>query len=236
LNKQASANFGIGYNWGSVGSADATATVNTVLATLGGRYGFTALESGLFVDARADAGWVDYQSRRNLGAGLGTATGNTNGTVYSGRVGLGDVLYLAPVTFTLQAGVRASGVSLNGFKESGSDLALNVHGVNKTSTSLLVDLDLSLDRQQLGSWTIAPAVTLGYERVLGNPQADSLGMLYGYAVSQKSAYDSHDLLKAGLGITAQRGAFSVKARGNGVLGDAAKSAGISGQLSVAYSF
>lgn len=236
LNKQASANFGIGYNWGSVGSADATATVNTVLATLGGRYGFSALESGLFVDARADAGWVDYQSRRNLGGSLGTATGNTNGAVYSGRFGLGDVFRLAPLTVTLQAGVRASGVSLGAFKESGSDLALNVHGINKTSSSLLVDLDVSLDQQQLGSWTIAPAVTLGYERVLGNPQADSLGTLYGFAVSQKSAYDSHDIMKAGLGLTATHGDFTVKALGNGILGDGAKSTGISGQLSVAYSF
>ena len=236
LNKQASANFGIGYNWGLVGSADATATVNTVLATLGGRYGFSALESGPFVDARADAGWVDYQSRRNLGASLGTATGNTNGAVYSGRAGLGDVFRLAPVTATLQAGVRFSGVTLNGFKESGSDLALNVHGINKTSASFLADLDVSLDRQQLGAWTIAPAVTLGYERVMGNPQADSLGTLYGFAVSQKSAYGSRDLMKAGLGVTAERGAFSVKTRASGLLGDGAKSAGVSGQLSLAYSF
>ena len=218
-----------------MGSADATATVNTVLATLGGRYGFSDLESGPFVDARADGGWVDYQSRRNLGAGLGTATGTTNGAVYSGRFGLGDVFRLAPLTVTLQAGVRASGVSLGAFKESGSDLALNVHGINKTSSSLLIDLDVSLDRLELGAWTIAPAVTLGYERVLGNPQADSLGTLYGFAVSQKSAYDSHDLMKAGLGLTATRGAFSVKARGNGILGDG-DSAGISGQLSLAYSF
>lgn len=236
MNKQASANFGVGYNWGSVGSADATATVNTILGTLGGRYGFSALESGVFVDARADAGWTDYQSRRSLGAGLGTATGNTNGVVYSGRVGLGDVYYLAPATFTLQAGIRASGVSLGGFKESGSDLALNVHGLNKTSSSLLVDLDASFDRQTVGAWTIAPALTLGYERVLGNPQSDSLGTLYGVAVSQKSAYDSHDLMKAGLGLTATRDAFTVKAKGNGVLGDGAKSSGISGQLSIAYRF
>jgi hypothetical protein len=55
-------------------------------------------------------------------------------------------------------------------------------------------------------------------------------------VSQKSAYDSHDLMKAGLGLTATHGAFTVKARGNGILGDGAKSAGVSGQLTVAYSF
>ena len=72
--------------------------------------------------------------------------------------------------------------------------------------------------------------------MLGNPQSDSLGTLYGFAVSQKSACDSHDLMKAGLGLTATRDAFTVKARGNGVLGDGARSSGISGQLSIAYRF
>ncbi|WP_243362547.1 tyrosine-protein phosphatase [Fundidesulfovibrio terrae] len=236
INNQASVNLGVGYNWGSVASADATATINTVLATIGGRYGFSALDAGPYVEARADAGWVDYQSRRGLGGGLGTATGSTNGAVYGGRVGLGDVIYAAPFTVALQAGVRVSGVSLGSFNESGSDLALHVHGMGKTSSSLLADLEVSLDRQQLGAWTIAPAVTLGYERVLGNPQAESIGTLYGLAVSQSSAYDSHDLMKAGLGVTAERGAFTAKARCDGVIGDGAHSAGISGQLSLAYSF
>ena len=236
INSQASANIGVGYNWGSVGSADATATVNTVLATLGGRYGFQTLEAGPYVTARLDGGWVDYQSRRGLGGGIGTATGNTNGATYSGQFGLGDAIRLAPCTITPQVGVRASGVALSSFSESGSDLALNVHGISKTSSSLLADLDVSFDPKQLGSWAMAPAVTLGYERVLGTPQVESLGTLYGVAVSQSSAYDSRDLWKAGLGLTAQHNAFSIKARGNGVLGDGARSAGISGQLSVAYSF
>lgn len=236
INSQASAHLGVGYNWGSVGSADATATVNTVLATLGGRYGFSSLEEGLFALARADGGWVDYQSRRGLGGGIGTATGNTNGAAYSGQFGLGDAIRLAPCTITPQVGVRASGVSLTGFSESGSELGLNVHGINKTSASLLADLDVSFDPRQLGSWAIAPAVTLGYERVLGNPQVESLGTLYGIAVRQKSAYDSRDLWKAGLGLSAQHGAFTFKARANGLLGDEARSAGVSGQLSIAYGF
>ena len=170
VNNQASLNLGVGYTWGSVASADATANVGTVLATIGGRYGFSSLEAGPYVMARADAGWVDYQSRRNLGAGLGTATGNTNGAVYSGLLGLGHAVHLAPCTVTLQTGVRVVGESLGSFKESGSNLALNVHGMNNTSSSLLADVDVSLDPQALGSWTIAPAVTLGYERILGNPQ------------------------------------------------------------------
>ena len=236
MNSHASANLGIGYNWGSVESANATATINTVLATIGGRYGFSALEAGSFVEARADAGWVDYQSRRALSAGLGTATGSTNGAVYSGKVGLGDVIPLAPFTFTLQTGVRLASVSLDSFKENGSDLALNVHDINKTLASLLVDLNISLDRTQLEAWTIAPAVTLGYERVLSNPQTESLGTLYGFTVTQNSAYGSHNLMKTGLSLSAQHDAFNVKAGFNAVVSDGGKSTGLGGQLSFGYSF
>jgi protein-tyrosine phosphatase len=236
FNNRAGANLGIGYNWGSVESAGADATLNTVLATFGGRYGFSTLEAGPYVTARADVGWVDYQSERALGGVLGTANGDTNGAVFSGMAGLGDVIRLAPFTITLQTGVRVTHVTLGSFNENGSDLALGVNGIDKTSSSVLVDLDVGLDRHQLYTWNIAPAVTLGYERVLGNPQVESTGTIYGFSVSQYSAYDSHDLIKAGLGVTAQHDAFIVKAGANAVVGDGAGSTGISGQLSIGYSF
>ncbi|MEL7639266.1 MAG: tyrosine-protein phosphatase [Solidesulfovibrio sp.] len=234
--ERASANMGIGYNWGSVESAGATATVNTIFATVGGRYGFSTLETGPYVSVRADGGYVDYQSSRPLAGGMGTATGHTNGGLFSGTAGLGDVLRLAPLTITPQIGLRVTSETLAGFNESGSELALGVHGLDHTLSSLLIDLDLCLDRQALGSWTIAPAVTLGYERALGNPQIESIATRYGYAVSQKSAFDSQDLMKAGLSITAQHNAFTVTAKANGIIGDGSGSAGISGQFALSYSF
>jgi protein-tyrosine phosphatase len=236
FNDQTSGDVGIGYNWGSVESAGADATLNTFAGTIGGRYGFSGLESGPYMTARADAGWVDYKSNRALGGGLGTATGNTTGAFYSGLAGLGDVIRLAPFTITPQIGVRVTDVTLGSFNESGSDLALAVNGINKTSPSVLLDLDVRLDRQQFRGWAIEPAVTLGYERILNNPQVESTGTLDGFAVSQYSAFDSHDLMKAGLGITAQHNAFTVKAGVNGIVGDGSGSAGIGGQLSVAYRF
>jgi protein-tyrosine phosphatase len=236
FNDHACADLGIGYNWGAVGSAGASATVNTVLTTIGGRYGFTGLETGPFVTARADAGYVDCGCTRPLGGGLGRATGKTNGAFYGGRAGLGDVFRAAPFTFTVQAGARFTGVSLSSFNESGSELALGVNAINKTYSSLLFDLGVSLDRRQLGAWTIAPALALGYERVLANPRVQSTGTVYGYSVIQYSAFDSRDLTKAGLTVTAQRGAFMVTAEMNSLIGGAAKSAGINGQLSVNYRF
>lgn len=234
--EKASATLGIGYTRGSVESAGATATVNTIFATFGGRYAFSSLEAGPYVTARADGGYVDYQSSRPLGGGLGTATGHTNGGVFSGLAGLGDVFRLAPLTITPQIGFRVTSETLAGFNETGSELALGVHGLDHTVSSLLVDLDLRLDRQHLGSWTIAPAVTLGYERTLGNTRIESVATRYGVAVSQESAHDSQDLMKAGLSVTAQHNAFSVTAKANGVVGDGSGSSGIVGQLSLGYSF
>jgi uncharacterized protein with beta-barrel porin domain len=235
IDHRASAYLGIGDIWGSVGSAGASANIDTGVATFGGRYGFSTLEAGPYVAARANAGWVDYQSKRALGGGLGIAQGNTSGAVYSGRADLGDVIRLASVTITPQVGIRVTQVTLGSFSESGSELALAVNGIKHTSSNALADLDVSLDPQQLDDWTIAPSVALGYERALDNPQVESIGRLYGFTVSQYSAYDSHDLMKVGLAVTAQHGAFTVKAGVNAVRGDEA-STGINAQLSIGYKF
>lgn len=81
---------------------------------------------------------------------------------------------------------------------------------------------------------MAPALALAYERVLGNPQVASTGDLYGFGVTQYSAFDSHDLFKAGTGLTAQRGSLSIKAGVNGVIGDGAKSTGVGANLVIGY--
>ncbi len=236
IDAHTSASLAIGYDWGSVGSAGGNADVNTLLASIGGRYGFSSLDAGPFVAARVNAGWVDYRSQRALGGGLGTAQGNTSGAVFSGRADVGDVLRLAPFTVTLQGGVRVAHVGLNSFNETGSELALGVAGISRTSTSLLADVEVALDRRHIQDWTIEPAVTLGYEQVLGNPQTRSTGTLYGFSVNQYSASNASHLLKAGVDVTAQRGAFNVRAGVNAVLGDGTNSSGVNAHLSLGYSF
>ncbi len=234
INDRVSAYLGIGDDCGSVGSAGASATLDTVLATIGGRYAFSSLAAGPFVAARVNVGWIDDQSTRALGGGLGTAKGSTDGATYSGLADLGDVARLTPFTVTLQGGVRVTHVTLGSFNETGSDLALDFNGIDHTSTNLVADLDVSLDPQRLDDWTMAPAVTLGFEQTLGSAQVKSTASLYGYTVSQYSAYYSPFLVKAGLGVTARHDAFTVKAGVNAVLGDGAT--GINAQLSVGYTF
>ncbi len=236
IGRQTSAYAAFDYNSGTVGSAGASANIDMALVTIGGRFGIPSLEAGPYAVARADAGFVDYRSTRPLGSGLGTALGNTIGGIYSGLAGVGYAMRTAPFTVTAQTGLRITGVTLDSFGETGSELALAVDGASNTSSSLLAGLDVALDRRQLDAWTIVPSVTLAYERALGDPQAESTGTLYGYTVSQVSAYDSRDLVKAGLGISAQHDAFMIDAKGNAVTGDGAKSTGVSGQLSFRYNF
>ena len=69
---------------------------------------------------------------------------------------------------------------------------------------------------------------------LGSPQVVSTGSLYGFTVSQTSAYNSRYLMHAGLDITARHDAFTVRAGVNAVHGNGAT--GINGQLSIAYAF
>jgi protein-tyrosine phosphatase len=231
----ASAFLGIGYSWGSVGSADANADVNTGLATFGGRYGFLALEAGPYVAARADVGWVDYRSSRGLGGGLGIARGDTSGGVYSGRVDLGHVIRSTPLTITPQAGIRLTNASIGGFHESGSELALGVDRTAHTFPSFLADLDVTFDPRQWRGWIIEPSVDIGYELALDSPQVESTGELYGFSVRQGSAYDSWYLMRVGLGVTAQRNAVTLTSGANALFGGGA-STGVVPQLSIGCKF
>jgi protein-tyrosine phosphatase len=234
IDMRTSVYLGIGYDWGTVGSAGATADVGTALGTVGGRYAFGSLEEGPYVAARADIGGVDYHGKRPMGGGLGTASGTTTGMVYGGQAVVGDVIGLTPFTVTPQAGLRTSHVALGGFAESGSELALDVARISHTAPSLLAGVDVGLAPQALGGWVVMPTVTLGAELALGSTEVASSAALYGFTVSQYAAYDSRYLLEGGLGLTAQHGSFGIKVGLNAVHGDG--STGVNGQLSGAYRF
>jgi len=231
----ASAFLGIGGNWGLVSTAGANAEVNTGLVTFGGRYALATLEAGPYVAVRGDIGWVNYESTLNLGGGLGAARGNTSGGLYSGRADLGDVIQLAPFTITPQAGFRLSNASFGGFSESGSELALNVDGISHTIPSFVADLCVALNARPWHGWVVEPFADVGYELALSNPQIETSGELYSFTISQDSAFDSWYLMKAGLGVTAQRNAFILTCGINSVFGDRV-STGLIPQLSAGYRF
>jgi len=223
FNDHASAYLGAGFISNKVGSANADADVDNSLGLFGGRYALSALETGPYVGARFSVGTVEYDSTRPLDNGLGTASGKTDGKTYSGRIDFGDIFDLGTFTFTPQVGVLVVHADLEGFNEQGSELALNFNSISQTVPSLIAELRVDLKGQQLGNWVVKPSAMVGYERALDTSQVSSAGSLYGYSINQDSAYDSQDLAKLGVGVTARNGALSLSLGANAADGENIKS-------------
>lgn len=192
FSEQLSARGGIGYSKGSVGGAGGEADTDFTFFNLGARYGFTSLERGLFVDANISAGYVDYDSKRDLGGGLGSAKGDTHGNLSGATLALGYRMPLNTVILEPSLGVRVSRLDLSGFQEKGSELALNVDDIQETRRSAVANLDVSFAPMPMGAWQLVPGVRVGYERVLGDHQVDSEGHLLGLDIEQRAAFDNRD--------------------------------------------
>ncbi|WP_433899671.1 tyrosine-protein phosphatase [Pseudomonas sp. PSE1(2024)] len=234
FSEQFSARGGIGYSKGSVGGAGGEADTDFTFLDLGARYGFTSLERGLFVDANVSAGYVDYDSKRDLGGGLGSAKGDTHGNLSGATLALGYRMPLNTVILEPSLGVRVSRLDLSGFQEKGSELALNVDDIQETRRSAVANLDVSFAPMPMGAWQLVPGVRVGYERVLGDHQVDSEGHLLGLDIEQRAAFDNRDQFSGGVNLMANLGALSLGAEvGASGGGD---SHGFSGGLKASYQF
>jgi uncharacterized protein with beta-barrel porin domain len=234
FSEQLSARGGLGYSKGSVGGAGGEADTDFTFLNVGARYGFTSLEQGLFLDANASAGYVDYDSKRDLGGGLGTAKGDSHGNLTGATVALG---YRAPVngmTFEPSLGLRVSHLDLNGFKEKGSELALDVDDNSATRRSAVANLNVAFSPLAMGAWQLVPGVQVGYERTLGDNQVDSQSHLLGLDIEQRAAFDNRDQFSGGVNVMASLGALSLGAEvGANGGGD---SHGFNGGLKASYAF
>ncbi|WP_085611856.1 MULTISPECIES: tyrosine-protein phosphatase [unclassified Pseudomonas] len=234
FSEQLSARGGIGYSKGSVGGAGGEVDTDFTFFNLGARYGFTSLERGLFVDANISAGYVDYDSKRDLGGGLGSAKGDTHGNLSDATLALGYRMPLNTVILEPSLGVRVSRLDLSGFQEKGSELALNVDDIQETRRSAVANLDVSFAPMPMGAWQLVPGVRVGYERVLGDHQVDSEGHLLGLDIEQRAAFDNRDQFSGGVNLMANLGALSLGAEvGASGGGD---SHGFSGALKASYQF
>ncbi|MDD1139759.1 tyrosine-protein phosphatase [Pseudomonas sp. TNT2022 ID233] len=234
FSEQFSARGGIGYSKGSVGGAGGEADTDFTFLDLGARYGFTSLERGVFVDANLSAGYVDYDSKRDLGGGLGSAKGDTHGNLSGATLALGYRIPMNDVVLEPSLGVRVSRLDLSGFQEKGSELALNVDDIQETRRSAVANLDVSFAPMPMGAWQLVPGVRVGYERVLGDHQVDSEGHLLGLDIEQRAAFDNRDQFSGGVNLMANLGALSLGAEvGASGGGD---SHGFSGGLKASYQF
>ncbi|MDX6042935.1 tyrosine-protein phosphatase [Scandinavium lactucae] len=235
VNDRGAINGGLAYSHGAVSSAGGEVKTNTTALSLGGRYALETLDSGPWLGLQGSAGYIDYQSERHLNGVLGTASGDSNGQYFSGRASVGWLTNAATLSLTPALGVQVSHLNIDGFQESGSELALDMAGVNETQTSLTADLGINIQPQTAGNWTLMPGITLGYERVLNDDTTASHGTLYGFGVDQTSAFGSNNLYKAGLQLSASYRNVTVGTRVNYLTADT-HSDGVSGQLDVAIAF
>ncbi|MEE7533802.1 tyrosine-protein phosphatase [Klebsiella huaxiensis] len=236
VNSQFSGYGTLGYSWGSLGSANADADANTTLLGFGGRYAFEDLNHGLFAAADLNAGWIDYSSTRRMSGGLGTATGDTHGQLFGGTLRLG---YVSPLDFAsveYSVGTRLTHLRMDAFRESGSELALDVDRVSENNASGVANINLAFNPQNSGSWTFTPAVNVGYEHSFSGPSVRTRGQVYQYEVVQNSAFNSRDMFNAGANIGVTRGALSLNLGGQAEVASGGDSHGYSGNLSVAYAF
>ncbi|QHM77951.1 Tyrosine-protein phosphatase [Mixta theicola] len=236
VNARLSGYGALGYSWGSLGSAGAEADANTTMLGAGARYAFEDLSYGPFAAADINAGWVDYSSTRRLGGGLGTAAGDTHGQLFSGALRVGYVSQHEMFSVETSVGARLTHLHMDGFREHGSELALNVDGISENRSSGLANINITFNPYSSGSWTLTPAVSVGYEHSFSAPSAHSRAQLHGYDVDQRSAFNSRDTFNAGANIGVTRGAFSLNLGGQADVAGGNHSHGFSGNLSVAYTF
>lgn len=234
FSEQLSGHAGFGYNRGNVGGAGGEADTDLTFLSLGARFAPGSLEHGLFIDADISGGWLDYSSKRELGGGLGTAKGDSHGTLAGASLALGYRLPTHGVVLEPSLGVRVSHVDLNGFTEKGSELALQVDDLKETRRSAVANLKASFAPIPVGSWRLVPGVEVGYEHALGDQQVDSQGHLLGLDIEQRAAFDNRDQFTGGVSLMAHLGALSVggevAAMGGG------DSHGLSGSLKASYAF
>jgi protein-tyrosine phosphatase len=234
FSEQLSARGGFGYSKGTVGGAGGEADTDFTFLNVGARYGFSSLGRGLFVDANASAGYVDYDSKRDLGGGLGSAQGNTHGNLTGATLALGYRVPVDTVVFEPSLGLRVSHLELKGFQEKGSELALDVDDNSATRRSAFANLNVAFTPMAMGAWQLVPGVQVGYERTLGNNQVDSQSQLLGLDIEQRAAFDNRDQFSGGGNVMASLGTLSLGAEiGANGGGD---SHGFNGGLKASYAF
>ncbi|MFJ4385441.1 tyrosine-protein phosphatase [Pseudomonas sp. NPDC089408] len=234
FSEQLSGHAGFGYNRGNVGAAGGEADTDLTFLSLGARFAPGSLEQGVFIDADVSGGWLDYSSKRELGGGLGTAKGDSHGTLAGASLALGYRLPSDSVVLEPSLGVRVSRVDLNGFTEKGSELALQVDDLKATRRSAVANLKTSFAAIPVGGWQLVPGIEVGYEHALGDHQVHSQGHLLGLDIDQRAAFDNRDQFVGGVNLMANLGALSVggevAAMGGG------DSHGVSGSLKASYAF
>jgi outer membrane autotransporter protein len=179
----------------------------------GGQAGLYALlkSRGFYAQILGEGGKNTYDSQR--ASFDGTATGNTDGTMLSGQLGLGYRLELGKWALGPMAGIQYTQVDMKGFTETGS-LAPETFG-DQGDHSLMSNLGarvsgiFNLSR----SMTVIPAVSGSWMKELHNKGGDITSSIGGdsFTVLGSQIGQSGFQLQGGLGVQWKSG-FNLSAQ------------------------
>ncbi|WP_134682410.1 autotransporter outer membrane beta-barrel domain-containing protein [Paracoccus ravus] len=170
-----------------------------IFVTLGGRCGFESLDQSAFIAANLTAAQFDYDSTRQIGGGLGTAKGSTDGSnLFGASVKLGYDHGTPDYRVTPTAGLRASHLQRDAFAETGSEMALAVEKLSEDRTDLLLGVEVEATPAQFGNWSVAPALSVAYEHALDGGDTESSGFIEELSLDQVSDFDDKDVIRLGL--------------------------------------
>ncbi|MDS9470121.1 tyrosine-protein phosphatase [Paracoccus sp. MBLB3053] len=213
FDSQMSGYVGAGTLNGSTSSAAGEVDTDQVFVTLGGRYGFESLDRGAFAAVNFTAAQFDYDSKRRIGGGLGTATGSTDGNLYGASLKLGYDYVTPAYRVTPTVGIRFSHLKRDAFTETGSELALDMDELSENRRDLLLGVEFEAAPTQLGKWSISPAVSAAYEHSLDDGATNSRGFIEGLPIDQVSAFDSRDIFRIGASVNAKIDQITISAEG-----------------------
>jgi uncharacterized protein YhjY with autotransporter beta-barrel domain len=223
---------GVSQTKGKVRTAGDKVDIDLTYLSLGTRYGFNSLVRGPFIGAQAGIGYVDYSSKRNLGA-MGTAKGDSHGWMNNVAVNGGYRWKFKKWFVEPQIGLQTTHLNVSKLKEKGSELDLQVKQGSQSYSSALFDVKAGRSLK-LGKWRLIPSASLGYERALGHGIDTSKAGVQGYTLEQQAANHGKDLFKAGLDLDATYGNWGIKTGLKGVTGSGNSGGGAN--LEVSYRF
>ncbi|MFQ9623830.1 MAG: autotransporter outer membrane beta-barrel domain-containing protein [Enterobacteriaceae bacterium] len=97
--------------------------------------------------------------------------------------------YVSPLDFAsveYAVGTRLTHLRMDAFRESGSELALNVDRVSENNASGIANVSIAFHSQNGGGWRFTPAINIGYEHSFSGPSVRTQGQVYHYEVVQNA--------------------------------------------------
>lgn len=186
----------------------ASAKIDEVRLSAAARYYPLVAAQGWFVEGDLSWAKLNYKQQRHFNGVADSAKGDSKG--WNANAGLSLGYLWQPNAWTLEPsiGFELNRLSLKGFNERGSDLALSNQKVQKTEADLVLDVKLER-RFQLADWQLMPSVSLGYLHHLAKRPITNHSRLADVEITQTATAEQRTSLRTELAVAARYHAWQV---------------------------